>query len=112
MIVAGLMVAPSAPLGWVEYIRAGDDAMLHVRRRKRRGESCACRATCLDIVGLEKKGGGSVNDARNEARVVDLGKMAKCACFEGNDAGLLLHLVGRLAQTQVPSLSYRGSGGS
>lgn len=88
MIVAGLMVAPSAPLGWVEYIRAGDDAMLHVRR-KRRGESCACRATCLDIVGLDKKG-GRVNDAREETRVVDLGKMGKCvlaACLEGGDEG-------------------------
>lgn len=36
LIVAGLMVAPSAPLGWVEYIRTGDDAMLHVKRRRRR----------------------------------------------------------------------------
>lgn len=27
LIVAGLMVAPSAPLGWAEYIRANDDDM-------------------------------------------------------------------------------------
>ncbi|KAI1767735.1 hypothetical protein GGR53DRAFT_480421 [Hypoxylon sp. FL1150] len=93
----------------------GDDAMLHVRR-KRRGE--ACRATCLDIVGLDKNG-GRVNDAREE-RVADLGKMGKCVLavvvrclLRGGrgtmqamavDAGLLVHVVGRLdrlAQTQV-----------
>lgn len=88
LIVAGLMVAPSAPLGWwVEYIRASGRRCCTSGRaaKDRRGEYCACRATCLDIVGSKllcplfknKKVGirSNVNDApcrNHEARRRDV----------------------------------------
>lgn len=49
-----------------------------------------------------------MNDARNKARVVDLGKMAKCACFEGDDADYSRMWLVDLAQTRLLKSSYRG----
>jgi hypothetical protein len=44
LIVAGLMVAPSAPFGWVEYIRgeAMDDGHVLLEQREDRGEARWC----------------------------------------------------------------------
>jgi hypothetical protein len=72
LIVAGLMVAFSAPLGWAEYIRTGDDDAMgctsNVKRQTASSASSAagrdvekggaCRATCLDIVGWTNKTAG------------------------------------------------------
>lgn len=65
-----------------------------------------CRATCLDIVGLENKGGRRVNDARNEARVVDLGKMASVLASRGTmqDYSCMWLVDWRKPKSQVPSL--------
>lgn len=55
LMVAGLMVAPSAPFGWVEYIRAGDDVARRAAKRCVENHLAGCRTTCFDVVGLRSK---------------------------------------------------------